>query len=428
MKRSVLSLREYDSATIGARWDPGARVVPETFVAALEALQRRMRRDVFAIERRRITAQQFVGTLQVGRYTVEILPKTDSTPEDSRVRLTRMLAIAGLVPAVEPGLPARAASAPTLLDAILLVYVERLACEWRRGRLAGYRREYRNRVALKGKLDVSRQVRRNMLHPERFFTGADEFLCDVPLSRLLKAAARVCREQATLHRTRMRATEVLEELDEVSDVTLTKEARDRIAVDRRHARFAPLVALAKLILDGRSPERAGERATYSLLFDMNVVFERFIGNLLRARVCPPRYRARLQHTGRWLVYRGGKPRFALRPDIGIFHEGELVCLIDTKWKLLGDLPAYARVDQSDMYQMYAYAREYQAPAVVLLYPRVSNMEPYAQSYAVADPVSPKARIEVRTVDVTRPPTGSDAATVTVELREMLAEVVSNRRA
>ncbi len=48
--------------------------------------------------------------------------------------------------------------------------------------------------------------------------------------------------------------------------------------------------------------------------------------------------------------------------------------MDTKWKRLIDDP-YANygIAQSDMYQMYAYAKEYETPEIYLLYPRNNEM-------------------------------------------------------
>jgi len=69
-----------------------------------------------------------------------------------------------------------------------------------------------------------------------------------------------------------------------------------------------------------------------------------------------------------LLFEGEEERFRLRPDICISREGRIECIIDTKWKTLSDNAAHHGISESDIYQMFAYGKEFQAPRVVLLYP------------------------------------------------------------
>src|SRR5205085_2171432 len=62
--------------------------------------------------------------------------------------------------------------------------------------------------------------------------------------------------------------------------------------------------------------------------------------------------------------------FWLKPDIRFETAGGLTDLIvDTKYKLLDPSAAKCGVAESDAYQMFAYARRYECPRVVLLYPQ-----------------------------------------------------------
>ena len=58
--------------------------------------------------------------------------------------------------------------------------------------------------------------------------------------------------------------------------------------------------------------------------------------------------------------------FQTKPDILIRSQGQVVAIIDTKWKLYE--PGEKEASQADVYQMMAYAQVYQCPNVVLLYP------------------------------------------------------------
>lgn len=419
MSGRVLTLREYESAVIGDRWDPIKKVIPGRLVAEIEALQAGRRPKVFSITRRHIVAQNYVGTIGMGERAIDILPKIDRDDTQTRANLVHMLRVARLVPVAEAGLTGLEARASTILDAFMGVYVRRLAVEWRRGRIVSYRREDRNRSCLRGKLLFAGQIRHNLLHPERFFTRADEFVQDVPLSQLLKAGLHVCRTQSISNQIRQSAMELLAEFDGVSDISFSREEIHEITVDRRSARFGPLVELAKLLISGHTADVAGKKQVYSLAFDMNIVFERYIGQLLARVVCPPERVARLQVASRSLVLRQRTPKFLLKPDVAIYEKRRMVCLLDTKWKALDLSKPHEGVRQSDMYQMYAYGKEYGVPVVILLYPRHGDLERQVARYRYLPGGESSPRIDVCTVDVGRPPGRNATAEAAAQLREVL---------
>lgn len=397
----ILRLREYQSATIGSQWDAARKVVPPYVVAELERLQAAHHAEYMAISRRRIEAQNYVGVIGVGDRTIEILPKIDKNDDAARRQLVKMMSLAGMLPHLEAGIADLAPSVPCLLDVFMQAYTRQLALEWRRGRISSYHKVDENRTCLRGKLLFHEQIRHNRLRPERFFTRADQFITDVTPSRLLKAGLDVCRRHGTADATRRGATTLLAEFDEVSNHSFTDVELNSVKPDRRIARFEPLLTLAKRFVRGQVPDRPGGAATYSLLFDMNVVFERYIGCLLR-RACPSPYRVQLQVTGRSLVLRDGKRKFWLRPDVAVRRGKQISILIDTKWKLLDSAKPHEGVRQSDMYQAYAYAREFDCPCVILLYPRFGDLGQRVAGYRLCPADDSSPRIEIKTVDVTQP--------------------------
>lgn len=423
----VLTLREYDRATIGEQWDPARRIVPPRAVGEIERLQASQRAEIFALGHRVIVAQQFVGTIGLGDRAIDLLPKVDQDDGATRSRLAQMLAVAGLVPGLESGLTGLARGAPTLVDAFMALYVTQLAFEWRRGRIASYRREAADRLCLRGKLLFEQQLRRNLRRPDRFFTDADEFVEDVPLSRLLKAALRLCRDHAVAEKTRRSANELLAEFEHVRDADLTGSDLATLSVDRRTARFGPLVNLAKVLLGRTTPDRPGDRHTYSLVFDMNEVFERYIGQLMRLAANDRPLSVRLQVGDQFLLYRGRAGRFRLRPDIAIYDRRGLVALVDTKWKRLDMHRAHDGVSQADMYQMYAYGKEYACPLVILLYPHGAGLPRHVATYRHRPGEVGCPRIEVWTVDVSQPPRGRHG-TVMAQLRSLLDECIDGSHA
>lgn len=416
---NVLTLREYEQARIGDSWDVVRKSITLRDVTALELLQAGMKSDVFSIGRRAIKAQNYVGTISMGRHTIEILPKSDLDSSSTRQRLVEMLSVARMLPFRESAVAAQSSKLVTVLDAFMRVYLDHLTVEWRRGCIANYRKTDRNRTCLKGKLLFSDQIRRNLLHPERFYTRCDQFIHDIPPCQLLKAGLQVCRRFAAMHGIRRDAMSLLMEFDGVSDVSFQRSQLQAIQTDRRSERFSPLISLAKRFVSEETPDRTGPDETYSLLFDMNAVFESYIAALMRRVVCPPNLTGVPQVKGKHLLIRGSSKKFRLLPDIGIYSGRKLLCLVDTKWKVLDHAKSHDGVAQADMYQMYAYAKEYDCPLVILLYPQHGDFASRVASYRLPPGDVDSPRIEVCTVDVSR-----STSDVAAELKSIIATFLS----
>lgn len=414
----MLTLREHQRARIASRVDPAAGVVSSAVAVALERLQAGRRVEPFAVGRRQVTATQFVGAVAVDGCTIEVLPKIDTDDESTRRNLLTMLAWAGLVPSLELGTAVQTGRVQSLLDPVLGCYLRHLTLEWRRGHLRAYRRVDANRAALRGRLLFAQQLRANLVRPDRFFTRADEYSEDSPPARLLKAALWVVRRFATNPALRRGAAELLDEFAGVADVDPARLAAEPLATDRRLQRFQPLLELARLLVRQAVPDRGAELNTFSLLFDMNVVFERFIGQVIRRRACAGPGQTRLQDHRHSLLRRDGRQQFRLRPDVAIGPADAGPILLDTKWKRLDPRRSNHGVDQSDIYQAYAYGKEYRSPLVVLLYPRAGG-GPVTTDYRHPPGGEQAAVVRIATVDLSAPPRrliGSVAAELRVALR------------
>jgi 5-methylcytosine-specific restriction enzyme subunit McrC len=115
---------------------------------------------------------------------------------------------------------------------------------------------------------------------------------------------------------------------------------------------------------------AGDTRGFSLLFEMNTLFEEYIGLTILRSLVDLSLRVTLQKPRRYALFdlSANKDRFMMKPDIVIHYEGKPVMIVDTKWKrLITDDPKFG-VLESDVYQMMAYAQIYEVQHLLLLYP------------------------------------------------------------
>lgn len=425
-----LVVREFERIRIGDCWDPAEKTISSRQASQLELYQQGTSRKLFDIHHTSIKARNWVGSIGIGKYCIDVVPKIDSAGQDldenlCMANLMHMVSACGDIPFNEVEAAKLAHTGKPLVLAFMETYTNTLAPEWRKGQIRDYVAIEENRPYLKGKLLFSEQFRRNLIHRERLFTRSDEFICDNQYTRLLKAALRLCSEQLVSDRVARKAKSLLPEFDEVEDVSYYSNDIPTIKVDRRFARFDKLLHLAGMIIGGFSPVASWSRqAVYSLMFDMNQVFEKFIASEFKRSLLGQGYAVSTQMSGRFLLReKGGRPRFLLRPDIGIRRRGEVVLIIDTKWKRLDESIYNFSISQSDVYQVYAYGKEYDSPRVILLYPRHGNLPMQLTEYHHNAKSGEKPKeIAIATVDVSCPLSSATSRRV---LREELLSLVLN---
>ena len=140
-------------------------------------------------------------------------------------------------------------------------------------------------------------------------------------------------------------------------------------------RLAPLLALAKLLLGNRSPDlgraATGDRRSYAVVWDMNVLFEEYVGRVCQDVLEPKGLDVDLQEAGSLHLAEEAETRrrtFLLKPDILVRKGRSPRVVADTKWKRLDPRKADLGVSGEDVYQVLAYAHRYATDTAVLIYP------------------------------------------------------------
>lgn len=339
-----------------------------------------------------VKATSQVGVIQVPGLTVEILPKIDKpssqTDDDhclAQGNLLYMLSLARYVPLSERDLAHLSKQKMPLLDALVSIFVERLLQELLRGVDHTYVRREENLPCLKGKLLISQHIRHNAAHQELVYVGYDDFVADTWLNRTIKTACRKLIGMTALPRVQKRLREALAHLDDVADCTVGIHDFPKVHFSRNTERFRPIFEFCCMVIAGESPTvSSGQQRSFSLLFPMEKLFEDFIAAVLckdPAFFDLSRQQIHVQAKGKQ-KYLLRKPdnsgMFRLKPDILI--EGdvrrETRLIVDTKWKHLktSDVDPKNGVNQSDVYQLYAYAHRYRCGDNILLYPKVLGVD------------------------------------------------------
>ena len=120
---------------------------------------------------------KYVGVIQIGSLTIEILPKADKKiqPNEAdfnkwRNALLNMLAICRHIKVDSVSEASLNKRYYSLLELYFDLFLDEVIILLRQGLIKKYRKESSNTSALKGRILFSKNIQQNLIHQERFYT------------------------------------------------------------------------------------------------------------------------------------------------------------------------------------------------------------------------------------------------------------------
>ena len=300
-----------------------------------------------------VSAHNYVGSINVAGLQVLVRPKIP-------LRNLFLLLEVGLRERDWRDEAVRFESTGDLLPALVSFFARTTETTLARGLYHSYREQRDRLVALRGRVDIARQLSQpGVVIPTACrFT---EFTADLIENSYLKAAVsrslRVARVQPI---DRRRLMQHLVTLEDVGDVRHHHADHDRVEFTRLNEHYRPSLRLAQLVLANLTlQDVVGETQASSFMLDMNDLFERFVTERLQ-RALRGRLEVKSQHRDR-LDEEG---TVAIRPDLVFRSGGAARFVADIKYKLTDDTAAGRH---SDYYQLLAYTTALDLPEGVLIY-------------------------------------------------------------
>jgi len=342
---------------------------------------------ILTLGRKSLRAGQVVGIVAGEGCTLEILPKIDFPAETDgahkrgliRERLVHLLAVALDIQIDGGAMTELGWQKDSLLEILIRLFSTKLLDAVRQGVPRRYIDCEDDLRALRGRLDIGRQFTVLAVDPSKLACRYDELSSDTALNQIMKAAVYRLGRLARTSDNQRRLSELAFGYAEVSSVPVSALRWHDVQLDRTNARWKDLLALAKLILGDRFQTTSmGTQAGFSLLFEMNTLFEQYVGRMMRRALVGSDLTVHLQ-GGRLFCLESvddGRRLFQTKPDILIKDGARVVQVIDTKWKRISPQIEDAKqgISQTDVYQMMAYGQLYECEALTLLYPHHGELE------------------------------------------------------
>ena len=331
-----------------------------------------------------VAVTNYVGILTTRRRTVvEVLPKIDlAGGRSSDFETTRRLFLRMLqcwrrfekVPTLsQSGI--RAVRRFPMLEVFVRRFLDSLNALARAGLARRYVPVEENLPYLRGRLLFREQIRENLVNRARFYVAHGELSVNRPANRLIHSALTRLKPLVR-HTENRRLLGLLRQLLEVADVPQAANPHadwQRHQVDRSMPHYGPVMQWVGLFLFGHGlATYSGRYRNLSLLFPMEQVFEDFVTHSFRR--WQSGYRVAAQSPQKPLARIEDQPAFMMKPDISLRKGDRVAFILDAKWKRIdafADAPKH-RIEQDDMYQLYAYGKRYGCEAVALVYPQTGR--------------------------------------------------------
>ncbi len=371
--------------------------------AQLEALQQfhgEKGNPYYTLTHKGVKFKEYVGVIQVGKTTIEVLPKADQSFVENqdqakwRKCLIDMLKAVGMFDIHAPSSSSLQIKANHILDLYFELFVHQIESLIHRGLIKKYRKTENNCNSLKGSLQFGKHLQHNLVHQERFFVRHTTYDTQHLLHQLLYKAILLIQGLNTKLDLQSKIKTLLLDFPEQIDLKVSEATFEKIIYNRKTAPYKSVIEIARLLLLNYHPDIAkGQNNVLALMFDMNLLWEQFVYVSLYKgfKKNHPNIRISTQTSKNFWQSTQGKRSF-IRPDIVVIKDQDCV-ILDTKWKNLNGYHPSA----DDLQQMYVYHEYFAAQKVALIYPGI--FEQIRGTYELKNPEEIEKECSVMAIDV-----------------------------
>ena len=321
----------------------------------------------YTIVHKGVLFNSYVGVIQIGGLTIEILPKADNSNNPDKGTwqkvLLNMLKVCKHIQVDNVSETNLNKKYNSILEVYFEMYLNELESLIKKGLIKKYRRIQSNQNALKGKLVFSQNIQKNLIHKERFYCEHQLYDKDHLIHQILYRGLLILKDLVN-NNLKDKLNRILFEFQDYQQIVINKNHFEKLVNDRKTQPYLRAIDIAKMIILNYSPNlNSGNDNMLTLLFDMNKLWEEYIYRILQKHK-PTGYQVSFQNSDKFWEHK------TIRPDIVITNDQDENFVIDTKWKIINA----NNPSDDDLKQMFTYNLHWEANKSMLLYPRINQID------------------------------------------------------
>ncbi len=314
-----------------------------------------------------IQFKNYVGVIQIGKLTLEILPKADSKANLDKATwqgvLLQMLKVCKKIQVHNVSEARLKKRYNSILEAYFELYIMEIDHLVKKGMIKKYKKIQSNQLALKGHINFGKNIQKNLVHKERFFCEHETYTKNHLIHQILFRGMLILKNHDSFH-LQDKINRLLFQFDQVTNIKVTSKNFQQIRLNRKTRPYQKALEIAKMLILNYSPNiKSGSENMLTILFDMNMLWEEYIYRILNNNK-PEGYTVSFQNSAKFWE---GK---YIRPDIVVRNNLGQSFVIDTKWK---NIDVYKPSD-NDLKQMFVYNLHWNSSKSMLLYPKTDQTD------------------------------------------------------
>lgn len=375
----ITNSKEYASKL---EWKDKKKYLNSKDILEVEKINKLAKVDIFEIKaNNRIKAKQYVWIVKVNNKNIQILPKIFWNEQKSIIKnLLYMLSYTKKLNIKESDI-AHLWKTNDLFEIFIYIFSKNLVELLKKDFKKNYNIIEENSWFLKWKLLFSKHIKNNLFNKSKFFIQYEKMDENILLNIFLNS---VCNKLLNITKSKSnykllnKCCFILKDIDK----KIFKSTKDlkTLNFNKQNKEYKDIFALWKMLYFWDSPDFSKSiENNFSILFDMNLLFEEFIVEFMKKnkdKIDNNITQVNSQVSNKY-VFKNNK--FNLKPDIIINYNDYNSIIIDTKYKKLFKDKSNYWVSSQDIYQMFVYWMRYfweydieKEKNIILLYPNYNS--------------------------------------------------------
>lgn len=241
----------------------------------------------FNLIRKGVKFKEYVGVLQVGETTIEILPKADKnndkdTKSKWRDQLIYMLKTVGAFNIKAPTQANLNLNSNSILDLYFELFIKEAEYLFHNGLIKKYRRTEGNTTSLKGALDFGKHIQKNLVHQERFYIKHSTYDQEHLIHKIIYKTLLLLKNINNNVHLQSRIGSLLLNFPEMPPIKVIESTFNKITLNRKSSPYQSILNICKLLLLNYHPDVSkGQDNVLAIIFNMNELWEQFVYHTLR---------------------------------------------------------------------------------------------------------------------------------------------------